>query len=131
MDNNLKSEIEQLKGYDSEEAAQWLIDTYPFDSEEYWKAISLISHRSWKKGDQLKLARHYFKKVPFSSAKPYEAFASFMSLSNLIKVVREYVPSDSSDLDLLIYHLEPVLRKMVAKMGSGESELEEFITGIK
>jgi len=107
MDNNLKSEIEQLKGYDSEEAAQWLIDTYPFDSEEYWKAISLISHRSWKKGDQLKF------------------------LSNLIKVVREYVPSDSSDLDLLIYHLEPVLRKMVAKMGSGESELEEFITGIK
>jgi hypothetical protein len=129
MDRQLKELIEKLKAMSSEDASTWLMETYPLDSIDYGNAIILLPHRSWMKPDQLRLARYYFQKIPFASKKPYEAFASFMSISNLIKIIREYIPTDQSDKELLKYYLEGVLKKGI-KSGSDKELVKNFIDEI-
>lgn len=95
----------------SEDAATWLMENYPVDAHNYGDAIALIPHRSWGRSDQIRLARHYLRKLPFASSRVYEAFASFMSLDLFVKIIKEYWPHDEADVSLLIYHLRPVLNK--------------------
>lgn len=130
MDNLLKEQSDELKRLSSEDAANWLIERYPAESEEYGQAIALLAHRSWKKSDQLRLARHYFRKIPFASSKPYEVFASFMSLSNFIKVIQERLPVNKEDRSLLVYHLEPALKKKVSS-ASDEEMVSRLLSDLK
>ncbi len=109
MDEKQKKLRAQLASLDSAQAAERLIDMYPLESVDFSEGLLLISHLSWKKSDQKKLARHFFKKLPFASARGYEAFASFMSVNNMLECVRERFPMSSSDMNLLLYHLIPVL----------------------
>ncbi|MBX8592645.1 hypothetical protein K5D56_25065 [Pseudomonas cichorii] len=114
MDEKQKKLRAQLAKLDSAQAAERLINMYPLESLDCSEGLLLIPHLSWKQSDQKKLARHFFKKLPFASARGYEAFASFMSVKNILECVRERFPMSSSDTSLLLYHLIPVLN-MAAK----------------
>jgi hypothetical protein len=120
MGDFLNEQRDALRRLSSEEAANWLIEQYPVESENYGEAIVLLAHRSWKKSDQFRLARYYFRRVPFASSRPYEIFASFMSLSSFIKVIQERVPLNKEDRSLLVYHLKPVLKKKVSSASDEE-----------
>jgi hypothetical protein len=98
---------------ESGQAASWLINYYPVSNPNYGEVFRLLKTRSWKRIDQLRLARYYLQKIPFASAKPYEAFIAFMSLKSFISVLNEFLPKPNSDIDLLIYHLRTVLQKAI------------------
>ena len=100
-----------LAKMESAQAAEWLISTYPIDSVDYGEAFLLMPHRSWRRADQRRLANYYFKKLPFSGAYGYELFASFMSTSTLLGCVRERLPMNHADAELLLYYLVPALKK--------------------
>jgi hypothetical protein len=112
MDQRLRQLSESLRAMRSEEAATWLMETYKIDDPTWGDAIVLLPHRSWAKADQLKLARYYLQRLPYASERPYKAFASFMSFSSLVTVLREYVPRVAPDrLSLLHHHLAPLLEQ--------------------
>lgn len=130
MDDRLKTLSAKLGQMTSAQAADWLIETYPVGGAEYGDAITLIPHRSWKRPDQLRLAKHYLQKMPFASSRPYEVFASFMSFDLFIKAIKEQLPSNKTDIDLLLYHLSPVMKK-VAKTDADRELMRSFIAGIQ
>lgn len=116
----------QLVKMESEEAAEWLMSMYPVQSEDYGLALLLIPHRSWRRSEQKRLARYYFKKLPFSGAMAYEAFASVMSVSSLLSCVKEFLPMSDADASLLLYYLIPTLKKY-AKNDSDSQLIDEFL----
>ncbi|WP_267112290.1 hypothetical protein [Xanthomonas sacchari] len=116
----------QLAKMESEQAADWLMEKYPIESMDYGEALLLIPHRSWKRSDQKRLARYYFRKLPFASARGYEVFASFMSTGHLLDCVKERLPMSDFNTDLLLYHLIPVLNRF-AKKDSDRKIIAEFI----
>lgn len=117
MNEFQKKSIMKIARMSSEDAAQWVVENYPISANNYGDAFFYVCHRTWKVPDQKKLARYYFKKLPFSSERGYEAFASIMSMRNLICCVKELLPSTASDKDLLLYHLLPVLNKFARNEG--------------
>ncbi|WP_448097652.1 hypothetical protein [Luteibacter yeojuensis] len=127
MDSQLKVLSEKLGKMTSEEAADWLLTHYPVEKVGYGDAITLISHRSWQRPEQLRLAKHYFRKLPFASSKPYESFASFMSIKLFLKAIEECAPVSETDRELLLYHLIPVLHK-VTKSDSDRELVAAFIS---
>jgi len=127
MDNQLKEISANLGRMSSQEAANWLMETYPAEGADYGNAIALLTHRSWKRTDQVRLAKHYLKKLPFASSRVYEAFASFMSIELFVKILKEHLPSERSDISLLIYHLRPVLEK-AAKTESDRELVRSLIS---
>ena len=62
-----KKMVLKLGEMSSKHAADWLVLTYPVGSAGYGSAIALITHRSWKRSDQIRLAKHYLSKLPFAS----------------------------------------------------------------
>ncbi|MDU9030521.1 MULTISPECIES: hypothetical protein [Pseudomonas fluorescens group] len=94
----------------SDQAADWLIGTYPIASNDWGEAILLLSHRSWRKAEQRRLASYYFKKLPFSGCRGYEAFASIMSVGLMIFCIKGAL-AEVSRRDLLLYYLVPVLNR--------------------
>jgi hypothetical protein len=129
MDNRMRLLSEELRNKSSSDAADWLIEKFPTDCEEYGDAIALMMHRSWKREDQVRLAKYYLRKQPFSSSKVYESFAAFMRLDRFLKVVREYLPNDEADRNLLVYHLGPVLKKY-AKTDKEKEIVKMFMSEI-
>ncbi|WP_277223011.1 hypothetical protein [Pseudomonas indica] len=111
MNERQKLLCAQLAKMGSEQAAEWLMTQYPVDSTDYGEALLLIPHRSWKRSDQKRLAQYYFRKLPFSGARGYEAFASFMSVRTFLDCVKERLPMSASDASLLLYYLIPVLNR--------------------
>ena len=111
MDCKLQAISRELRSTESDQAASWLINTYPLSNPEYGDVFQFLKGRSWKRADQLRLARYYLQKMPFASAKPYEAFITLMSLKLLISVLGEFLPKSNADIDLLVYHIRPVLEK--------------------
>jgi hypothetical protein len=103
----------RLKNLASDEAATLLMATFPVESAGYSGAFRVMSHRSWKRPDQVRLARFYLQKMPYASAMPYEILSSFMALPALIAVLRERLPADSDDRQLVAYHLIPALTKNI------------------
>jgi len=126
MDTTLKAISRELREMSSSQAADWLMKTYPEGDPKISEALQLISHISWKRADQIRLARCYLKKLPFSSSKVYEIFASFMSFELFVRAIQEQLPIDKSDIDLLLYHLRPVLEKS-AKTSSDRELVASFI----
>ena len=111
MTPEFRAEAAALRRLTSSEAASWLMQTYPSSDPFHGIAFDLMRHRSWLRPDQLRLAEHYLTSLPFASARPYKAFASFMSVHRLISVIEKRIPSDVSRVPLLAYHLLPVLRE--------------------
>lgn len=87
------------------------MERYPTSDGLWGEAVLVTPHRSWEKRDQIRLARYYLSRIPFASARPYEAFASFMSVASLTTVLQEFVPVSADRHDLLLYHLSPVLHR--------------------
>lgn len=130
MNNQKLNEMSAaLGGMSSQDAADWLMQTYPAGSADYGSAIALITHKSWKRPDQVRLARHYLSKLPFASARAYEAFLSFMAIDLFLKVIKEFLPSDDSDMSLLLYHLRPALER-AAKTDSDRELVRMFVSGV-
>lgn len=128
MNAELKEIAARLRQMNSPEAADWLIHKYPIDGD-YGAVFALLTHRSWLREDQRRLASYYLQKIPFATAKPYEAFASFMSLRQLTDVLRERLPMHGERMDLLRYHLEPVLRRLAKS--DADARLIETLLGIE
>ena len=110
--------------------SDWLIETYPIHKFGHGEAFQLIPHRSWKRTDQIRLARYYLKNIPFASARGYKVFASIMSFKIFVGVIQEKLPIDESRIDLLLYYLVPVLEK-VAKTDSDRELTELLISEIR
>lgn len=100
-----------LRKLSSEDAATWLMENYPVGNLNSADMCFLMGHRSWKKPEQIQLAKYYLSKTPFANAKPYEVFASFMSIANLATIMLEYVPVTAAHRNILAYHLEPILKQ--------------------
>lgn len=83
-----KDVILKLGKMSSRYAADWLVLTHPIGIADYGNAIALITRRPWKRSDQIRLARHYLGKLPFASARVYEAFLSFMSISLFLDFIK-------------------------------------------
>jgi len=130
MDKRIRDESQKLRQLSSENAATWLLDTYPATGAETGIAIKLIAHRSWKREDQMRLAEHYLESLPHASGVGYEAFSKIMSVKNLINVLRKYLHTKTRSIDTLRYYLEPVLRTS-AKNASDEKLVEQFISELE
>ncbi|MCS3748613.1 hypothetical protein FHY18_004250 [Xanthomonas arboricola] len=111
MDEKIKALCDEFLKMESQDAVEWLISQFPAGSQNSGYAFQLIGHRSWRRADQKVLARHYFSTIPFASARGYEVFASFMSISSLLSCLNPYIPKERIKLDLMKYHLLPVLLK--------------------
>ncbi|WP_157064337.1 hypothetical protein [Methylobacterium tarhaniae] len=96
----------------SADAADWLIDNYPIQNQNWGEAIAIIPHLSWQRADQIKLSDYYLQKIPYASAKPYEAFAKIMKISTLVSILEKYIPCDVSGKNLLAYYSIGALRDM-------------------
>lgn len=130
MNDRQKLLCAQLAKMSSEQAAEWLMTKYPVESIDYGEALLLIPHRSWKRSDQKRLAQYYFRKLPFSGARGYEAFASFMSVRAFLDCVKERLPMSASDASLLLYYLIPILDR-AAKSDSDRQLIMSFINEIQ
>lgn len=111
MDQRQRDICAHLRALSSTEAASWLMEHYPTSGDRWGEALLVMPHRSWKKQDQIRLARYYLSRIPYASARGYEAFASFMSLASLTAVLQDCIPESADTKDLLLYHLPPVLRR--------------------
>jgi len=60
------------------------METYPQGSAGSGQAIRLMRHFSWKRPDQIRLAKHYLASIPFANKEGYEVFLSFMSVSRTL-----------------------------------------------
>lgn len=125
MDERLRKLCSELRSMDSESAITWIMEKYPITEDSWGEAVLLLPHRSWEKKDQLKLANYYLSRVPFASARGYEAFASFMSVSALVGVLRKYIPSEPSDRDLFRYYVIRVLEN-AAKHEKDKKLVKDF-----
>ncbi|MHA4867672.1 hypothetical protein ACXZ1M_08215 [Duganella sp. PWIR1] len=102
------------------------METFPLDASNWSEALRIMAHRSWKRPDQMRLARFYLKKMPFAAATPYEVFASFMSVPRLIAVIKEALPSTPAERQLVAYYVCRVLRKNI-KTDRDRDMVERFV----
>ena len=109
-----KAICKSLTNMSSDRAATWLLNEYKFENENWYYSLIIMRHRSWKKSDQVRLAEYYLQRIPFASASGYEAFLSFMSVSNFVKSIEKYLPTSNSDKQLLKYYLLPLLNNKVS-----------------
>ncbi|MBT2768564.1 hypothetical protein J7J08_13040 [Stenotrophomonas sp. ISL-67] len=93
------------------DAADWLMENYPAGAPHYGTAFQLMPRRSWKRSDQIRLAEHYLARLPFASSTPYRVFLSFMAAEVFVSQIRKFLPDDESSIDLLRFHLGPVMRE--------------------
>lgn len=126
---NIPKMVTELRKISSDQAADWVLLNYPLTNPDYWIGLELISHLSWKRSDQVRLAQHYLKRLPFASAKPYEIFASFMSLGIFLRTIHENLPEAKHDKELLLYHLSPILHK-VGKSNADHAIIQKFIADL-
>jgi hypothetical protein len=105
MNEAQRRNINLLRSMESSEATDWLLENHPKDGCIY------IAKRSWKKGDQTRLAEHFLSTIPHASAICYEALLSVMSVAWFSGIVEKLIPEKESDRDLLKYYLLPALTK--------------------
>ena len=130
MDQHIRSAAGVLRKMSSGEAADWLLTHYPADSENIGEGLSIASHLSWKKADQLRLAEHFLSRVPFASARPYQMLASIMPVHRLVAALKERIPSDESGRDLLWYHVGPVLSR-AARTARDQQAAQALMSDVK
>lgn len=126
MDKRQRALCTQLAKMSSDQAADWLLANYPLESSDWGEALLLIPHRTWKRPDQMRLAKYYFKKLPFSGPRGYESFAAIMSIKSLLDCISEAIPAEKSRIDLLLYYLTPTLNR-AAKSDSEKELIKQFL----
>jgi len=129
MNNQVMIE-NQIKKMPSDAAATFLMKTFPVEDPNYGNAFKIMTHRSWSRDDQIRLARFYLKKMPFATSKPYEVFASFMAIKTLISVVKEALPTKPNDREFVAYYVEPVLKKNI-KSEADRNSVNKFLSELK
>ena len=119
MDERQRRECGDLRALSSEEAATQLISKYAGRGCD-WMAFRLLRCRTWKRKDQIRLARHFlFERPSYGRWDLFDHFASFMSLRLLVKLAREHKFLDAQDL----YHVRYVLEPMLMQRAKSESEI--------
>lgn len=98
----------KIRALSSEDAVEWLIANYSFETGSAGEAYVIMPHRSWTKRDQTKLAEYFLSNVPHRSDRGYKAFLKFMSLPRFIKALERHLPEDRQQRDLMRYHLLPI-----------------------
>ncbi len=129
MDERQRALCAQLVKMNSDQAADWLMTKYPIESADWGEALLLIPHRTWKRSDQKRLAKYYFRKLPFSGPRGYESFAAIMSIKLLVDCVAEAIPAEASRVELLLYYLIPILNR-AAKNDSDRQLIRDFVMGL-
>jgi hypothetical protein len=130
IDERLRLILSDLRKKGSSEVADWLMQHYPAGSLGSGEAIILLAHLSLKRADQARLAEHYLSRLPFASARPYETFASFMQVRQLVQIMRKYVPDDQQGKQLLEYYAAPVLNR-AAKNAEDHEAVQRFLAELK
>ncbi|TBU86517.1 hypothetical protein [Phytopseudomonas dryadis] len=125
MNEQLRALSARISKMESAEAADWLMHEYPIESASYGEALLLLPHRSWKRNDQKRLAKYYFEKLPFASSRGYEAFTAFMSVRLMLDCMRDCLPKQKDQIDLLLYNAIPPLRR-AAKNDADRQLIGEF-----
>lgn len=110
----------------SENAAEWLIETYDFSRRDTGDAYIIMPHRSWAKADQLKLANYFLSNLPHTSDRGYRAFLSYMSLPMFIRVMKLHLPEDIERRKLIKYYLVPLLNAH-PQAQANQKLVDEFI----
>jgi hypothetical protein len=106
MNETMHAHAAELRGMQSEQAADWLLLHYPSGGE----GIILLEHVSLRRGDYRRLAKHYLAGPSHAHDRAYRLFARRLGLSGLIRILDETQCRDGRDGDLLAYHLRPMLR---------------------
>ena len=120
MNENDQKELEYIRSLSSTDAATFIIERY----DDAWPV--LISHRSWEKADQLRLAQKFIQGRVHATDRGYKDFLSFMSIEAFIKTVEDGLQDIAPErLDLLSYYLMPSLRS-VAKTQRQIARVETF-----
>lgn len=100
---------------DTDKRCDWLLETYSIElNPEYYIAIHLIPHFSWKKGERKRLMMYFFQKMPFASSVPYENFLKVMPLKEFIYCLVKSLQSvdlDISQKKMVKYHLDWTFQK--------------------
>ena len=81
MNPNDHDECIYIRQLSSADAATFLIQNYQSDFP------TSISHRSWVKADQIRLAHHFLRNLPHASGCAYNSLLSFMSIAAFISVI--------------------------------------------
>ena len=96
MDEKNRKEASYIRSLSSEDAATFLIEQYG----NGWPVT--MTHRSWRKADQIRLARVFIQGRVHATGRGYKDFLSFMSIDAFLKVVEEGLPRVAPDqIDLL------------------------------
>ena len=96
MDEKNRKEASYIRSLSSEDAATFLIEQYGHG----WPTT--MAHRSWRKADQIRLARVFIQGRVHGNDRGYKDFLSFMSIDAFLKVVEEGLPRVAPDqIDLL------------------------------
>lgn len=120
MNPKLQAIAQDLRKMEPGRRSDWLIENFPIESPDYWEVFQVIPHVSWKRTEQIRLAKYYLSRRPLASSAPYAAFASLMSFSLFNAIIGELIPADNGDRELFLYHLLPVLERYAKTMHDKE-----------
>lgn len=125
MNEQNRKEALYICSLSSEDAATFLLRKYPD------RCPVTIRHRSWKRKDQIRLARQFLHGQAHASARVYEDFLSFMSLELFLNVMEDGLANIEPDkLGLLSYYLIPALRRAPRDEAQREA-VERFILNLQ
>ena len=110
----------------SEAAATYLLEHHPRGTWDGPSVVRVIRGLSWRRPDQMRLARHYLSNLPHAHEHAYKAFASFMSVPRFLRVIEENLPQAEDRMGLLFYYLTPVLRD-AARTESDRRAVKDFL----
>lgn len=117
MNEDMRQIIKNLRKMDNTKRYNWLLETYAIGKNpEYYIAIHLIPHFSWKKIERQELMMYFFQKMPFSSKTPYENFLKIMPLNEFIYCLAKLLQTIKLDLSqkkMIKYHLDRVFQKNI------------------
>lgn len=111
MDAATRQELDDLRKLPSHEAADPILERYPLDSSLWGSTITLIERLSGKIPDQARLAECYFSRLPHAGDRGYSVFLDVMQLERVLAVIERHWPQNAADVDLLLYYLQPALKK--------------------
>ncbi len=111
MNEEMRALVKALREMGSEKAADHLLERFPAGSHGSGVATTAIGHLSWRRADQMRLAKHYLSNLPHASGRAYRVFAAIMSIPRLLRIIEDNMPEDEDRKDLLFYYLRPVFRE--------------------
>ena len=126
MNERQRQILSDLRKKGSSEVADWLMQQYPAGSMDSGEAMIILAHLSLKRADQVRLAEHYFSRLPFAHARGYETFASFMQVRRLVEIMRKHIPADNGRKQLLAYYAAPVLNR-AARTAEDHEAVQRFL----